>query len=64
MKKVKEIIIYMIVFYLICLVLKMIHHHFVFDVQYLVDSLFTTIGFATGWFGYEYVHNKKEEKKM
>ena len=63
MKKVKEIILFMIIAYISCFIVKMIFHHFVFDVQYLLDSVFTTIGVSIGWFGYEYVHNKKEEKK-
>ena len=58
MKKVKEIILFMIIAYISCFIVKMIFHRFVFDVQYLVDSLFTTIGVSLGC-----VHNKKEEKK-
>lgn len=49
--------------YLSSLIVKIIMNRFTFNAEYLVDSIFNAVGVTLGWYGYDYIHNKRLEKK-
>lgn len=57
--KIKEVFGFVIVCYISCLITKIAINGLKFNVDYLLDSLFITIGATIGWFTYSYFHDKK-----
>lgn len=63
MKKFKEITIFFIIMYVSSIIVKIFINKFSFNVEYLRDSIFNAIGVTLGWYGYDYIHRKRIEKK-
>ena len=61
MKKVIRVLISMIIWYVIIFLVKFILNKFNFEIDLLIDSLFMTLGFAAGWYGYAFFSRKKAE---
>lgn len=64
MKKYKEIIMFFIFMYVSCIIVKIIMNKFSFNVEYLRDSIFNAVGVTLGWYGCDYIRNKKSEQKV
>ena len=63
MKKVLNVIINITIWFVVILLVKLILNKFNFEMDLLIDSLFMTIGFACGWYGYAYFHKKWTKNK-
>ena len=61
MKLLKEIIEFIIICYISCLLTKIALNHLIFDKKFLIDSLIITLGAATGWFTCRYFQIKKQK---
>lgn len=63
MKKYKEIIAFLIIMYVSCIIVKIIMNKFSFNVEYLRDSIFYAVGVTLGWYGFDYINKKINSNK-
>ena len=60
--KFKEISIFFIVCYIVCVITKTIMNKFAFNSDFLLDSLFIALGSTIGWFLFQFIESKRRKK--
>ena len=63
MKRGLGVIINIITWFIVIFLVKFILNKFNYENDLLIDTLFMTLGFTCGWYGYAYFHKKWAKNK-